>query len=154
MQAGRYVLTAALLLALALAVCACGGGKKDSPHDAYTKQLSSACDDMREKIEALGKPSDTPIAKIYPPSVKIGHAFVQRISALTPPPADKATARLMLEQFGFYFDGLALGYAVLTKRKSQQGFIQTVEGAVANLHKAERYARKLGVPACAREPFA
>ena len=60
----------------------------------------------------------------------------------------------MVKQFGFYFDGLALGYAVLTKRESQQGFIQTVEGAVANLHMAERYARKLGVPACAREPFA
>jgi hypothetical protein len=42
---------------------------------------------------------------------------------------------------------------VLTKRASQQGFIQTVQGAVANLHLAEGYARKLGAPACAREPF-
>ena len=79
MRAGRRVLAARRCCSrCALAASACGGDKKESPHDAYAKQLSSACDDMREKIEALGKPSDTPIAKIYPPSVRIGHAFVKR----------------------------------------------------------------------------
>jgi hypothetical protein len=142
---------AALLVVVALAA-ACGGGKT-SPHDAYTKQLSSACDDMRTKIEALGKPTDTPLSKIYPASVRIGRAFVEQLKLLRPPAADTANAGLMVKQFGYYFDGLALGYAVLTKRASQQGFIQTVQGAVANLRLAEGYARKLGAPACAREPF-
>jgi hypothetical protein len=142
---------AALLVVVALAA-ACGGGKT-SPHDAYTKQLSSACDDMRAKIEALGKPTDTPLSKIYPGSVRIGRAFVEQVRLLRPPAADTANAGLMVKQFGYYFDGLALGYAVLTKRASQQGFIQTVQGAVANLRLAEGYARKLGAPACAREPF-
>jgi hypothetical protein len=142
---------AALLVVVALAA-ACGGGKT-SPHDAYTKQLSSACDDMRTKIEALGKPTDTPLSTIYPGSVRIGRAFVEQLKLLRPPAADTANAGLLVEQFGYYFDGLALGYAVLTKRASQQGFIQTVQGAVANLRLAEGYARKLGAPACAREPF-
>ena len=62
-------------------------------------------------------------------------------------------AGLMVKQFGYYFDGLALGYAVLTKRKSQQGFIQTVGGAEQNLKLAEGYARKLGATACTRRPF-
>ena len=146
-------LAAILLFAVvALTASACGGSTQ-SPHDAYTKQLSTACDNMRKQIEALGKPSDTPVEKIYPQSAKIGHAFVKQIKAITPPAADKATAALMIRQFGFYFDGLALGYAVLKKRESQAGFVQTVEGAVANLHLAEGYARKLGAPACAREAF-
>jgi hypothetical protein len=143
----------ALLVLVGLAACACGSDGKASPRDAYATKLSSACDDMREKIEALGKPSDTPIAKIYPPSVKIGRAFVRQVRALEPPPDERATAASMAKQFGYYFDGLALGYAVLTKRASQQGFIQTVGGAVQNLKLAERYARKLGAEACARRPF-
>jgi hypothetical protein len=149
----RGALSAVLLLAaVALTASACGGSKQ-SPHDAYTKQLSTACDSMRTQIEALGKPSDTPVEKIYPQSAKIGHAFVKQLKAITPPPADRATASLMIKQFGYYFDGLALGYAVLKKRESQAGFVQTVEGAVANLHLAEGYARRLGAPACAREAF-
>jgi hypothetical protein len=152
MQA-RQVALVALLVVVALAACACGSDAKQSPHDAYATRLSSACDDMREKIEALGKPSDTPIAKIYPPSVKIGRAFVRQIRALDPPPAERGTAASMAKQFGYYFDGLALGYAVLTKRASQQGFIQTVGGAVQNLKLAEGYARTLGAEACARRPF-
>ena len=149
----KPVLTAAaLVVVVALVASACGGGKT-SPHDAYTKQLSSACDDMRTKIEALGKPSDTPVSRIYPGSVRIGRAFVAQVKLLRPPATDTANAGLMVKQFGYYFDGLAIGYAVLTKRASQQGFIQTVQGAVANLHLAEGYARKLGASACAREPF-
>ena len=89
----------------------------------------------------------------YPQSAKIGHAFVKRIRLLEPPAADKATVRKMVQQFGYYFDGLAIGYAVLTKRKSQGGFVQTVSAAVANQRLAERYAKQLGAAACAREPF-
>jgi hypothetical protein len=149
----RSALVAVLLVVVIALAAATWDGNEQSPHDAYTTQLSSACDSMRTQIEALGKPSDTPIGKIYPQSAKIGHAFVKQIKAITPPPADRTTAVLMIRQFGYYFDGLALGYAVLKKRESQAGFIQTVEGAVANLHLAEGYARKLGAPACAREAF-
>jgi hypothetical protein len=150
----RTALVVVLFVAVvALAAGTWSGGSAHSPHEAYTAQLSSACDSMRTQIEALGKPSDTPIQKIYPQSAKIGHAFVKQITAIAPPPADRANATMMIRQFGYYFDGLALGYAVLKKRESQAGFIQTVQGAVANLHLAESYARKLGAPACAREAF-
>jgi hypothetical protein len=142
-----------LLAAVALTAGACGGDKQESAHDAYARQLNSACDDMRQKIEKLGAPNDTPMAKIYPPSVKIGHAFVAQIRKLKVPAGEQANARLMIKQFGYYFDGLALGYAVLTKRKNQQGFIQTVGGALQNLKLAEGAARKLDAPACARRPF-
>jgi hypothetical protein len=142
-----------LLAVVALAASACGSSTKESAHDVYARQLSSACDDMRTKIEKLGKPADTPMAKIYPPSVKIGKAFVKQIRQLTVPAGEQKNADLMIKQFGYYFDGLALGYAVLTKRKSQQGFIQTVGGALQNLELAEGAARKLDAPACARRPF-
>jgi hypothetical protein len=146
--------TVAVLLALvAVLASACGSGTKESAHDAYARQLSSACDDMREKIEKLGAPNDTPMAKIYPPSVRIGHAFVAQIKQLKAPAGEQTDAALMVAQFGYYFDGLALGYAVLTKRKNQQGFIQTVGGALKNLELAEGAARKLDAPACARRPF-
>jgi hypothetical protein len=143
----------ALLALVALVAAACGGGGHETASQAYAKQLSSACTDMRKQIEALGKPGDTPIAKIYPGTVKIGHAFVRKIRLLEPPAAEKANARKMVQQFGYYFDGLAIGYAVLTKRGSQGGFIQTVSAAVANQRLAERYATRLGAAACARNPF-
>ena len=88
-----------------------------------------------------------------PGTVKIGHAFVRQIKQLDPPAGEQANAGLLIKQFGYYFDGLAIGYAVLVKRKSQQGFIQTVGGAEANLKLAEGYARKLGADACTRRPF-
>ena len=80
-------------------------------------------------------------------------AFVRQISQLTPPATGKANAKAMVREYGYYFDGLRLAYALLTKRHSQQGFVQTAEAAVANLHLAIGYARKLGASACVRQPF-
>jgi hypothetical protein len=153
MRVRQLVLSSMLLLLVVLAASACGGGGKQSPRDAYASKLDSACNDMRKQIEGLGQPNDTPMAKIYPGTVKIGHTFVKQIRQLEAPPAEKANAGLLIKQFGYYFDGLALGYAVLVKRKNQQGFIQTVGGAEANLKLAEGYARKLGAEACTRRPF-
>lgn len=153
MRVRARLVAGSLLVLVVLAAAGCGGGSAKSPHEVYAIKLSGSCDSMRTQIEKLGKPSDTPIEKLYPGISKVGHAFVKEIRQIPPPPTDKATATLMIKQYGFYFDGIALGYAVLKKRESQAGFVQTVEGAVANLHLAEGYARKLGVPACAREPF-
>jgi hypothetical protein len=152
MCARRLVLAGLLLIVVVLAASACGGSKQ-SPRDAYAKKLDSACNDMRKQIEDLGQPNDTPMARIYPGTVKIGHAFVRQIKQLDPPSGEQANAGLLIKQFGYYFDGLALGYAVLVKRKNQQGFIQTIGGAEANLKLAEGYARKLGANACTRRPF-
>ena len=75
MRTRGIVLAGLLLLVVALVASACGGSKQ-SPRDAYAKKLDSACNDMRKQIEDLGQPSDTPMARIYPGTVKIGHAFV------------------------------------------------------------------------------
>jgi hypothetical protein len=148
----RRVCAVMLVVLVATAVAGCGGGHA-SPSAAYAKQLSAACTGLQKQIAALGKPSDLPIKKLYPPTVKLGHAFVAQIRALEPPAASRTTARNMVTQFGLYFDGLALGYAVLVKRESQQGFVQTVQGADANLKLAEGYARKLGASACEQGPL-
>ena len=149
----RHGLALAVLALVALTAAACGGGGHETASQAYVKQLSSACTDMRKQIEALGKPGDTPISKIYPGTVKIGHAFVRKIGLLEPPAAEKARARSMAREFGFYFDGLGYGYAFLTKRNNQSAFVTTVEAALQNLKLAESYAKQLGAAACAREPF-
>jgi hypothetical protein len=149
---GPRIVAGTLLVLVAIAAVGCGSGKA-SPKAAYAKQLSSACTAMQKQIAALGKPSDLPIKKLYPPSVKIGHAFVKQIKAIVPPASERTTAKALVQQYGFYFDGIALGYAVLVKRESQQGFIQTIQGADANLKLAEGYARKLGAPACAQGPL-
>jgi hypothetical protein len=140
------------LVLLALAVSACGGAQA-SAGDSYATKVSSACTSMRKAIEALGKPSDTPIAKIYPGTVKIGHAFVKQLKLLHPPRAQRVRAASMVQQYGYYFDGLAFAYAILTKRGSQAGFIQTAAGADANRDLAVGDARKLGASACVRQPF-
>ncbi len=140
------------LVLVALAVSACGGARA-SAGDSYATKVSSACTSMRKAIEALGTPSDTPIAKIYPGTVRIGHAFVRKLKRLHPPRAQRVRAASMVRQYGYYFDGLALAYAILTKRGSQQGFIQTAAGADANRDLAVGYARRLGASACVRQPF-
>jgi hypothetical protein len=143
----------ALLVLLSLALAACGSGGKPSPGAAYAKRLSASCTAMRKQIEALGQPSDTPISKVYPGTVRIGQAFVKEVRALAPPPGKQATVDSMLRQYGYYFTGLHLAYALLTKRHSQQGFIQTAAAADANRKLAVGYAGKLGAPECARQPF-
>jgi len=141
------------LVLVALVLGACGGGGKPSASADYATRLSASCTAMRKGIEALGKPSDTPIAKVYPGTVRIGRAFLREVARLHPPAAGTANAKAMVREYGFYFDGLHLAYALLTKRNSQQGFVQTAAAAVANLHLAVGYARKLGATECARQPF-
>jgi hypothetical protein len=141
------------LVIVALSLSACGGGGKPSASDAYAKSLSASCTSMRKQIEALGQPSSTPIAKVYPGTVKIGRAFLREVARLHPPDASKANVKAMVREYGYYFDGLHLAYALLTKRNSQQGFMQTAAAAVSNLHLAVGYAGKLGASACARQPF-
>ena len=151
----RVALVAAFaLVSLSLSLGACGGGGgKQSPSAAYAKRLSASCTSMREQIEALGKPSDTPIAKVYPGTVKIGRAFLREVAKLDPPAGSQAKVKAMVREYGYYFDGLGLAYALLTKRKSEQGFVQTAAAAVANLHLAVGNASKLGATDCARQPF-
>jgi hypothetical protein len=152
MTAARRAVLVGGLVAVALSLAACGGGKA-SASDSYAKSLSASCTAMRKQIEQLGKPTDTPISKVYPGTVRIGRAFLRRIKQLTPPPGARAKVSAMLQQYGYYFDGLGLAYALLTKRHSQQGFIQTAAAADTNLNLAVGYARKLGAAACVRQPF-
>jgi hypothetical protein len=152
-MAVRSVALVAGLVIVSLSLVACGGGGKQSASAAYAKQLSSSCTSMRKQIEALGKPGDTPIAKVYPGTVRIGRSFLKEVAKLDPPAAGKANAKAMVREYGYYFEGLRLAYALLTKRKSQQGFIQTAQAAVANLNLAVGYAKKLGAGDCAHQPF-
>ncbi|HEY3613584.1 MAG TPA: hypothetical protein VGK92_07765 [Gaiellales bacterium] len=150
----RSVALVVALVAASLTLAACGGGSAKQPaSETYAQRLADSCTSLRTQIEALGKPSDTPIAKVYPGTVRIGKAFVRKISQLTPPAAGKANATAMVREYGYYFEGLRLAYALLTKRHSQQGFLQTAGAADANLHLALGYARKLGASACSRQPF-
>jgi hypothetical protein len=141
------------LVIVSLSLSACGGSGKASAGESYAQRLSASCTTMRKQIEALGKPSDTPIGKVYPGTVRIGRAFLREIAKLDPPGKSTAAVKAMVREYGYYFDGLHLAYALLTKRNSQQGFVQTAEAAVANLHLAVGYARKLGAGACVRQPF-
>jgi hypothetical protein len=143
-----------IAMIVVLVSLAASSGAQASATDRYATRLSSACTSLRTQIEALGKPSDTPISKVYPGTVRAGRAFVKQLRLLRPPASEQARARSMVLQYGYYFDGLAYAYALLTKRHSQQGFIQTAAAADTNRDLATGYARKLGAPACARQPFA
>jgi hypothetical protein len=152
LMAVRSAALVAGLVIVSLSLVACGGGKH-SAGDSYAKQLSSSCTSLRKQIEALGKPGDTPIAKVYPGTIKAGRAFLREVAKLDPPAAGQANAKAMVREYRYYFDGLGLAYALLTKRKSQQGFVQTAQAAVANLNLAIGYAKKLGAGDCAHQPF-
>ena len=143
----------ALLALVALTAAACGGGGHEIGEPGLREAALVGVHRHAQADRGARQARRHADREDLPGTVKIGHAFVKRIRLLEPPAADKATARKMVQQFGYYFDGLAIGYAVLTKRKSQGGFVQTVSAAVANQRLAERYATKLGAAACAREPF-
>lgn len=127
-----------------------GDGETRAP---YAASLAGLCAEARTQIEALGRPSDTPIDVVYPGTVRIGRAFVARARALTPPAGQRQRAAELVQQYGLYFDGLEYAYGYLTKQRNQVAFVQIVNGALANLRQAEAAAKELGAPECAIRPF-
>lgn len=120
---------------------------------SYAASLAGLCVETRTQIEALGRPSDTPIDVVYPGTVRIGRAFVTRARALTPPPGQRKRAAELVHQYALYYDGLQYAYGYLTRERNQVAFVRIVNGALANLRNAEAAARVLGAPECAVRPF-
>jgi hypothetical protein len=127
-----------------------GGGDGRAP---YASAIADLCVEARTQIEALGRPSDTPIDVVYPGTVRIGRAFLAQAGELTPPEAKKARAAELAHQYGLYLDGLEYAYHYLENQGNQVAFVQIVNGALANLANAERVATELGAPECAVRPF-
>jgi hypothetical protein len=120
---------------------------------SYAAQLATLCVDSRKQVEALGKPSDIPISTLYPGTARIGRAFVKRARALHPPAAQAAQARTIVQQFGLYYDGLVYAYQFLTAQNNEVAFVRIVDGALANLARAEAAAKAIGSTECAVRPF-
>lgn len=151
----RAILAGASLVGVGLAVAAflfARGG--DTPQPAsYSARLGALCVDAREQIEALGKPSDTPIGKLYLGTARIGHAFVTKARGLEPPADQIAQASTIARQFGLYYDGLVYAYQFLAVQNNQVAFVRIVNGALANLARAEAAAKAIGADDCAVRPF-
>ena len=130
-----------------------GGGGDGDARDPYASALADQCVRARSQIEALGRPSDTPIDVVYPGTVRIGRGFLVKVGALTPPAGKRARATEFAHQYGLYLDGLEYAYRYLENQGNQVAFVQIVNGALANLRNAERVARELGAPECAIRPF-
>jgi hypothetical protein len=151
---------AALIGLLAVAAVAVGIGaylalRSDSGSSTsdYASRLDALCLDARKQIEALGQPSTTPMSKLYPGTVRIGRSFLKDAKRLQPPPEQAAAARTFLAQRALYYDGLGYAYQFLTVQKNQTAFIRIVNGAIANLDKAEAAANSLGAHECTLRPF-
>jgi hypothetical protein len=151
---------AALIGLLAVAAVAIGIGAylalrsdgSDSTSE-YAKQLDALCLDARRQVEALGQPSATPMSKLYPGTVRIGRAFVKDAKQLQPPPDQAAAAKTFLQQRALYYDGLGYAYHYITVEKNQVAFVQIVNGALANLGRAEAAAKAIGAQECTLRPF-
>ena len=128
------------------------GGGGDG-RDPYAAALADLCVQARGEIEALGRPSDTPIDVVYAGTVRIGRELLAQARDLTPPEAKKARAAEFAHQYGLYLDGLEYAYHYLENQGNQVAFVQIVNGALANLANAERVAKELGAPECAVRPF-
>lgn len=125
-----------------------GGGQTD-----YAAQLEALCSENKAQTEALGRPNEIPLSKLYPGSVRLGRAFLVKARALQPPPEQAASAKTFLQQRGLYYDGLEYAYQFLTGQQNQTAFVRIVDGAIANLDAAEAAAKAIGAPACALRPF-
>ncbi len=154
------VVALAVVLLVAVAGAAAGawallrdsGGDRDT-RDPYASALADLCVEARGEIEALGRPSDTPIDVVYPGTVRIGRALLAQARDLTPPEEQKARAAEFAHQYGLYLDGLEYAYHYLENQGNQVAFVQIVNGALANLSKAEQVAKELGAPECAVRAF-
>jgi hypothetical protein len=153
MKAALIAVAVGVVIALGVGAFLVFRGDDGPKQTTYASQLSKLCVDARSQIEALGKPNEIPISKLYPGTVKIGRAFVAQARELDPPPAQAAAAKQFVEQSALYYDGLAYAYTFLTTQNNQVAFVQIVNGATANLDKAETAARELDAPDCALRPF-
>ena len=115
--------------------------------------LADLCVQARGEIEALGRPSETPIDVVYAGTVRIGRELLAQTRELTPPEEKKARVAVFAHQYGLYLDGLEYAYHYLENQGNQVAFVQIVNGALANLANAERAATELGAPECAVRPF-
>jgi len=121
--------------------------------DPYAAALADLCVEARGEIEALGRPSDTPIDVVYAGTVRIGREMLAQARYLAPPEENKALPAVFVHQYGLYLDGLEYAYHYLGNQGNQVAFVQIVNGALANLTNAERAAKELGAPECAVRPF-
>jgi hypothetical protein len=121
--------------------------------DPYAAALADLCVQARGEIEALGRPSETPIDVVYAGTVRIGRELLAQTRDLTPPEEKKARVAVFAHQYGLYLDGLEYAYHYLENQGNQVAFVQIVNGALANLRNAERVAKELGAPECAVRPF-
>ena len=121
--------------------------------DPYAAALADRCVEARGEIEALGRPSETPIDVVYAGTVRIGRELLAQTRELTPPEEKKARVAVFAHQYGLYLDGLEYAYHYLENQGNQVAFVQIVNGALANLANAERAATELGAPECAVRPF-
>ena len=128
-----------------------GGGDGDG-RDPYAAALADLCVQARGEIEALGRPSETPIDVVYAGTVRIGREMLAQARDLTPPEEKKARAAVFAHQYSLYLDGLEYAYHYLENQGNQVAFVQIVNGALANLTNAERAAKELGAPAMRRPP--
>ncbi len=144
-----------ILAALAWAVGGYVSFRADSKSGQtdYAAQLESLCKESQAQTEALGKPSDIPIKKLYLGTARIGRAFLKDAKALQPPPEQAAAAATFLRERGLYYDGLEYAYQFLATQQNEVAFVRIVNGAIANLDNAETAAKALGAPACALRPF-
>jgi hypothetical protein len=151
---------AALIGLLAVAAVAIGIGAYlvlrsdgDSSTSEYAQQLDALCLDARRQVEELGQPSTTPMSKLYPGTVRIGRDFLADAKKLQPAPDEAAAAKTFLEQRALYYDGLGYAYHYISVEKNQVAFVQIVNGALANLTRAEAAAKALGAEECTLRPF-
>ena len=112
----------------------------------FASQLSELCVSARTQIEALGQPSEIPISKLYPGTVRNRPCLRRAGEALQPPPEQAAAAKTFLAQRGLYYDGLAYAYQFLTDQNNRSPSFRIVNGAIANLDNAETAAKEIGAP--------
>ena len=134
--------------------CSATSGGGGDGRDPYASALADLCVEARGEIEALGRPSDTPIDVVYAGTVRIGRELLAQARDLTPPEAKKARAAEFAHQYGLYLDGLEYAYHYLENQGNQVAFVQIVNGALANLaQRGAAWRRSSGAPECAVRPF-
>ena len=153
----RAVLGVVLLVLVAGAATSAWALLRDSgggpARTTYASALADLCVEARTEIEALGRPSDTPIDVVYPGTVRVGRRFLAKAEKLSPPAGKQDLAAELVSQYGLYLDGLEYAYHYLKNQGNQAAFVQIVNGALANLRSTERAAKELGAPECAVRPF-
>jgi len=153
----RPAAPSALLLGLAVLLAGCGGSSDDpepapDPKPAYVEAASTVCSEADEEFTALAQPT-TPaeFGPFVAETIRIAEGAQQELSALTPPPDDRAELeeKVLTPFAALVEEGKAFSAQVTAAGDDQAALLALLGQRPSSAAIDKEYLRSYGLDSCA-----